>query len=86
MFNSKELFNRMTAAGITAYKCKIDPDLKGISQSTITRLKKGEDNISISSIEAIAKAMNMQPLELLQGIWTIDLSETANKQDDSVAK
>lgn len=73
MFDSKKLFNKMTSARITAYKCKTDPNLKGISQSTITRLKKGEANISISSIEAIAKAMNMQPLELLQGIWSIDL-------------
>lgn len=40
MFNSKALFDKMTAAGITAYKCKTNPNLKGISQSTITRLKK----------------------------------------------
>ena len=83
MFNSKALFDKMTAAGITAYKCKTNPNLKGISQSTITRLKKGEDNISINSIEAIAKAMNMQTLELLQDIWTIDLTNTTPQHDDT---
>lgn len=74
MFDSKALFDKITAAGITMYKCKTDPALKSISQSTLTRLKKGENSISIASIEAIAQAMNMQPLELLQGIWSIDLN------------
>lgn len=82
MFDSKALFDKITAAGITMYKCKTDPALKGISQSTLTRLKEGKNSISIASIEAIAQAMNMQPLELLQDIWSIDLDSNGEQANE----
>lgn len=76
MFDSKTLYNKLIEAGWNSGKIKNDPVAKElVSQSTLTRLKNGGGKISVDSIENIAILLNIQPLELLEGIWEIELSD-----------
>lgn len=76
MFDGKALYNKLIESGWNSGKIKNDPIAKElISQSTLTRLKNGGGKISVDSIENIAKLLNIQPLELLKGIWAIELKD-----------
>lgn len=77
MFDSRKLYDKLEEAGWNTGKIKYDPVAsKMLSQSTLSRLKKGDGNISIKGIENISLLLNMQPLDLLKEInWTVDLPD-----------